>query len=323
MAILAFQMSGKANAVSHLHAQVIPREWPGYTVEAVTNGVHVPTWVGPEVRALLDEYVPDWQSDEPSWELVQDIPNERLQAARDAQRTRMVEYVNRVQNMVELQPDALTLVWARRFAEYKRAFLLASDRARLARLLADNARPVQIVISGKAHPRDEGGKQVLKSLLQGIREEHSISSRVAFVEDYTEEVARYLAAGADVWVNTPRKPLEASGTSGMKSSDNGGVQLTVRDGWADEVNWWGVGWGITGLDDASDARELYQYLESGIIPCFFDRAETGVAEKWATMVKNTMIITLSKYSSRRMLHEYLDKLYLPLLGEQAREPTLV
>jgi glycogen phosphorylase len=315
MAVLAFHMSGKANAVSQLHAKVIPREWPGFPVEAVTNGVHVPTWLGPAIRALLDRYVPDWQGDAPDWEAVHTIPDAELQAAHAAQRQHMIERVNG-SGGPQLDPEALTLVWARRFAEYKRAFLIASDRERLVRLLGNAKCPVQIVISGKAHPRDEGGKNILRDLLQSFGQDSVLASRIAFVEDYDLDVARALTAGADVWLNTPRKPLEASGTSGMKSSDNGALQVTVTDGWAAEVDWWGVGWGIAGGDDAADSLQLYDFLENGVVPTYYDRDQEGVSHRWATMMKNTMIITLSRYSARRMLRDYVQKLYLPLVEEQ-------
>jgi starch phosphorylase len=247
---------------------------------------------------------------------VREIPDDELRAARDTQRRNMVDLVNSRQQRAILDPNSLTLVWARRFAEYKRAFLFASDLSRLARLVGDATRPVQIVVAGKSHPRDEGGKRVMQSLLQQVEGEAGISARVAFVEDYNEEIARYLTAGADVWLNTPRKPLEASGTSGMKSSDNGGIQVTVTDGWAAEVDWWGIGWGISGKDDETDARDLYRYLEEGVVPTFYDRDERGTSSRWSSMMKNTMVLTLEKYSSRRMMHDYLRKLYLPLVEEQ-------
>jgi starch phosphorylase len=316
MPLLAFQLAGKANAVSKLHAEVIPREWPGYTVEAVTNGVHVPTWVGPEIRALLDRYVPDWLDDEPDWERILDIPDGELQEARARQRSGLVDFVNGMQADVRLDPDALTIVWARRFAEYKRAWLIASDLGRLSRLLSDANRPVQLVISGKAHPRDGGGKRMMQELLDRLRSDAEVAARSVFIEDYTERVARCLVAGADVWLNTPRKPLEASGTSGMKSGDNGGLQLTVKDGWAAEVDWWGKGWGIDGHDDQADQHDLYNFLEGSAVPLFYERDGKGTARGWARMMKNSMITTLSRYSARRMLREYLQKLYLPLLAAQ-------
>jgi starch phosphorylase len=322
MPLLAFQMAGKANAVSKLHSEVIPREWPGFAVEAVTNGVHAPTWLGPDIRALLDEFVPDWQGDSPTWEAIRGIPDERLQAAREAQRRRMIDFVNRSQARTVLDSAVLTMVWARRFAEYKRPWLLASNLGRLAHLLSEPDRPVQLVISGKAHPRDVAAKLMMQDLLQKLHSDAAIASKVVFLEDYTEEVARYLTMGADLWLNTPRRPLEASGTSGMKSSDNGGLQLTVTDGWAAEVDWWQVGWGIDGRDDHADAEQLYSLLENSAIPAFYDRDEAGVARHWAGMMKNTMIVTLSRYSARRMLLEYVDKLYLPLIDEQTESGSL-
>jgi glycogen phosphorylase len=317
MPLLAFQFSGRANAVSELHAKVIPREWPGYAIEAVTNGVHVPTWLGPEIRSLLDEYVPCWQGDDPDWDRICDIPDELLQAARARQRRRLVDYVNGLEKGVTLDPSALTLVWARRFAEYKRAWLIAADLGRLARLLTNADRPVQLVISGKAHPRDSGGKHMMQELLHRLRADSAVAARSVFVEDYNEKVARCLVAGADVWLNTPRKPLEASGTSGMKSSDNGGLQLTVKDGWAAEVDWWATGWGIDGRDDQADAQDLYNFLEGNAVPMFYSRDEKGIARDWARMMKRTMIVTLSRYSARRMVLDYVRKLYLPLLEEQS------
>ena len=316
MADLAFHLSGRANAVSELHARVIPREWPGYSVEAVTNGVHVPTWVGPDIAALFDRYVPDWRGDAPRWEAIRSIPDKELLAAHEAQRAVLADFANHRQDRARLDPNALTIAWARRFAEYKRAWLIASDLPRLARLLGSTERPVQLIIAGKAHPRDEGGKRILQDLLRLLESQPETAARVAFIEDYDERVARYITMGADVWLNTPRKPLEASGTSGMKASDNGCLQLTVTDGWAAEVDWWGVGWGIDGTDDASDSRQLYSYLEDGVVPTFYRMDENGIASDWAAMMKNSMIVTLTRYSTRRMVLDYVNKLYLPLLGEQ-------
>jgi starch phosphorylase len=222
----------------------------------------------------------------------------------------------------QLDPDALTIVWARRFAEYKRAGLLASDLARLERIVANAERPVQVIISGKAHPMDFAGKGVMQSLVRQLKDNPSLAPHVAFVPDYSITVAQELTAGADVWLNTPRKPLEASGTSGMKSSDNGGLQLTVTDGWAAEVDWWDVGWGIEGRDDQADAALMYHFLEDSITSCFYARDEADVPQKWVSMMKNTMMITLSRYSARRMLLEYVYKLYLPLMEQQSGVPQV-
>ncbi|MDQ2741062.1 MAG: alpha-glucan family phosphorylase [Chloroflexota bacterium] len=316
MALLAFQVSGRANAVSELHGAIIPQHWPGYEINVVTNGVHVPSWLGPVMREVLDRHLPGWRSDEPHWDRIRQIPIAELWEARNAQRREMVTFVNQRQSAARLDGEVLTLVWARRFAEYKRAGLLAGDLERLARLLSNPRRPMQLIISGKAHPRDEGGKRALQELLYRLRSDARTASRVAFVENYDLEVARYLTMGADVWLNTPRKPLEASGTSGMKSSDNGGLQLTVRDGWAAEVDWWNVGWGIEGRDDTTDAEQLHTFLEGDIVNSFYDRDDRGIPRRWTDLMKNTMLVTLSRYSARRMMLDYLNKLYLPLLDEQ-------
>lgn len=315
---LAFCLAGKANAVSQIHRGVVEHEWPGHEVEAVTNGVHIATWVGEPMARLLNRYVPEWRSPAADWTRLNSIPAEELWGIRQEQRAALINFVNTAQDRARLDESTLTLVWARRFAEYKRAWLLASDLVRLAKLLGDSDQPVQLVIAGKAHPRDEAGKQVLQELYRRLEYDPRITGRVAFVPNYDIATARVLVAGADVWVNTPRKPLEASGTSGMKSSDNGGLQLTVRDGWAAEVDWWDVGWGIQGEDDESDARELYAYLEEGVVPTFYDRID-GIPTRWLEKMRRSMAISLTRYSARRMVLEYVEKLYQPLIAAQAQD----
>ncbi len=321
MAVLAFKLSGKANGVSHIHAGAINHSWPGFAVETVTNGVHVPTWLGPEFRVLLDEYVPDWRGDSPDWNQVNTIPAKELWTARQAQRRRMLAYVadrgaGPTSSTALLKPDVLTVVWARRFAEYKRAGLIARDLNRLSNLLTGDPNSIQLIIAGKAHPRDEGGKNMMQELLASLAQDRDTAAHVVFIPDYNIKIARYLTMGADLWLNTPRKPLEASGTSGMKSSDNGGLQLTVRDGWAEEVEWYQTGWGIDGDDDDADAAQLYDYLEQSVVPAFYSRDSEGIPAQWTAMMKNSMIVTLSRYSMRRMMLEYMYKLYLPLTEEQ-------
>ncbi|HZT95652.1 MAG TPA: alpha-glucan family phosphorylase, partial [Chloroflexota bacterium] len=318
MAMLAFGLSGRANAVSRIHAEAIHRNWAGFEVEAVTNGVHVPTWLGSEMRELLDRCVPGWRSDSPEWERIMSIPDQELWAAHEKQRRRLVKGVEAASGR-RLDPTALTMVWARRFAEYKRAGLIASDLDRLAGLFSDSNRPLQLILAGKSHPKDEGGKAVLHHLLQALESREVIAPRVAFIPDYDIDTAGSLTAGADLWLNTPRKPLEASGTSGMKASDNGALQLTVRDGWAAEVDWYRVGWGIEGRDDGTDAADLYAYLEQSIIPTFYERGPDGVPHEWVAMMKRSMLITLRDYSTRRMMKEYLETLYLPLIRAQTSE----
>lgn len=318
MAILAFHLSGKANAVSEIHARAIHDEhaWSRFPVESVTNGVHVPTWLGDGVRSLLDRFVPNWQAEDASWEDLDRIPPWDLWEARRAQRRELLRFVDLHAPESDFDEDTLTVVWARRFAEYKRAGLLATDLGRLASIMSRPGRNVQLIISGKAHPKDEEGKRIMRDLLADLRSNAEIAPRFAFIPDYSIRVARKLVAGADVWLNTPRKPLEASGTSGMKSSDNGGLQLTVEDGWAAEVDWQGVGWGLPGYDDREDAHRLHLYLEQAIVPAFYQVDESGVPAAWVEMMKRSMRITLSRYSARRMVEEYVQKLYLPLLKQQ-------
>lgn len=319
MAVLAFNLSGKANAVSHIHAEAIKSEpaWSRFPVEAVTNGVHVPTWLGPHISDLFDRYLPGWRQGDVDWNGVERIPPEEIWNAHAHQRRAMIQFVNgSLETEGQLGDDVLTVVWARRFAEYKRADLITSDMARLETLMAGRERSIQLIISGKAHPKDEGGKRMLQKLLHQLGSHPIIATRFSFVQDYTISVAQSLVHGADVWLNTPRKPLEASGTSGMKSAVNGGLQLTVTDGWAGEVEWDGIGWPVDGKDDGSDSRQVYEHLEQSVAPAFYTRDEIGVPQEWVRMMKRTMAMSLKRYSARRMLLEYLDKLYLPLLETQ-------
>ncbi len=312
MTELAFRLAGKANAVSRPHAEVMRQRWPDFTVEPVTNGVHAPTWVGPRVRALLDREAPGWSGEECREAAFARVPPAELWKAHRDQHATLMRLVTAVAPQALFDPDALTMVWARRFAQYKRAGLLASDVDRLRTILRDPDRPVQLIIAGKAHPADEAGKAMMRDLLATIGAA-GLSDRVAFIPDYRLEVAATLTAGADLWINTPRKPLEASGTSGMKAGDNGALLLTVLDGWASEVEWHGIGWTLAGEDDGEDAARLYDHLEREIVPTFFRRDSDGTPGDWAERMRRTLALTLSRYSTRRMLHEYLDEIYLPLI----------
>ena len=244
MPILAFHLAGKANAVSHIHADAIRNieQWQSFPVEAVTNGVHVPTWLGDQFTDLFDRHVAGWHSGEDGWDRVENIPDAELWKAKTAQRASLVSYLQSLSLGPEFSPDALTIVWARRFAQYKRASLLISDIERLRRIVSRAGRPVQIVVAGKAHPKDEGGKDMLQAILRSVETDEILSRHFAFVENYNMEIALRLVGGADIWLNTPRKPLEASGTSGMKAGNNGALHLTVTDGWAAEVDWKDIGW---------------------------------------------------------------------------------
>ena len=218
-----------------------------------------------------------------------------------------------------LHPDALTIGFARRFATYKRAALLLSDAERIARLLTDPNRPVQIIMAGKAHPRDDGGKELIRKIVQFAKTEE-VRNRIVFLEDYDMNVARYLVQGVDVWLNTPRRPMEASGTSGMKVLANGGLNLSIPDGWwAEGATHGQVGWSIGRGEDYSDpdyqdrieASMLYDLLEKEVIPLFYDRNTEGVPRAWIARVKNSMRELVPVFNTHRMVAEYATKFYFP------------
>ncbi|MEA2611749.1 MAG: glycogen phosphorylase, partial [Chloroflexota bacterium] len=225
-----------------------------------------------------------------------------------------------------LDPDVLTIGFARRFATYKRAGLLFSDIDRLARMLADPDRPVQVVFAGKAHPADRPGQHVIQEIFQRSRSPQ-LRGRVFILEDYNMRVARFLVQGVDVWLNNPRRPLEASGTSGMKAAQNGVPNLSVLDGWWDEGyegdNGWAIGDRDTDPDEAAqdwrDAQDLYRLLEELIVPAYYDRAANGIPTRWLEVVRRAMATALWRFSTTRMLHEYTESLYLPAAGVRVIE----
>jgi starch phosphorylase len=224
-----------------------------------------------------------------------------------------------------LDPDALTIGFARRFATYKRADLLFSDEERLARILASRERPVQVIIAGKAHPADRPGQQVIQHIFELSRSER-LRGRVFIVEDYDMRIARFLVAGVDIWLNNPRRPMEASGTSGMKAAINGVPSVSILDGWWDEgyngFNGWAIGDrepdGDDAAQDAADSAELYRLLEDEIVPRFFDRPPGGVPDSWVETMRASIASALWQFSTARMLSEYVDRLYLPAVREPIR-----
>jgi starch phosphorylase len=298
----------------------------------VTNGVHAPTWVATPLRVLLDRYLgEDWTTraaDPTTWEAVEKIPDEELWAARDDLRHRLVELAStravtdrltrgETLGYVEaagFADDVLTIGFARRIATYKRLHLLSYDAERALRLL-EGPHPVQLLLAGKAHPRDEAAKGALQSLF-ALRSSPAVASRVAFLEDYDIALAQVLVGGCDVWVNVPRPPLEASGTSGMKSAMNGGLQLSVLDGWWSE-GWDGDnGWAIDGETDddelAQDARHataLYDLLEREVVPMFYDRDESGVPRAWVQRLKRSLRTIGPRFSATRMVNDYVRDVY--------------
>ena len=329
-----------ANAVSQLHGRTATETWQelaGHPIGAITNGVHVPTWLGRPVRRLVKAAIgvalgedlagPEALSglgslqDEELWAAHQQQKREltgflegRLarQLARHGESPRTLREVRDV-----LDPDALTIGFARRFATYKRADLLFRDEDRLADIVSSTERPVQVVIAGKAHPADRPGQQVIQRIFELSRSQR-LRGRVFVIEDYDMRVARFLVGGVDVWLNNPRRPMEASGTSGMKAAINGIPSVSILDGWWDEgftgENGWAIGDrepdGDETAQDEADATELYRLLEEEIIPRFFDRPD-GLPTAWIATMRAAIASALWQFSTARMLSEYVDRLYLP------------
>jgi starch phosphorylase len=350
MTALALRTSSYVNGVSELHGRVT-REmwapiWPGVAdesrpVQHITNGIHVPTWLSSEMRSLLDEYLPpDWleRHDEASvWQRILDIPDEALWAARQALRNYLFAFIRErarqrwkeervsVARVVAagtlLDPNALTIGFARRFTGYKRPELIFRNPDRLIGILTAARRPVQIVFAGKAHPADETGKHHLQQVYKRAIDP-KFGGRIAFVDDYDLHVAHFLVQGCDVWMNTPRKPLEASGTSGMKASINGVPHLSIGDGWWAEGYTGQNGWVIEGrssssdpeIVDAADAEELYRLLEEEVVPTFYARDGRGIPRHWLKTVRQAILSVTPQFSSRRMLKDYAERMYGPALS---------
>jgi glycogen phosphorylase len=350
----ALRTSRAANGVSRRHGEVARRMWqglwPGRDVEQVpvthvTNGVHVPTWVGPPMRELLDRHLgPDWMkrcAEADTWAAIDAIPDAELWAVRQEQRRRLVDFV-RERSLDErlargeprryvqaaalaFDPDALTVGIARRLATYKRLHLLLLDASRALRIIAGD-HPIQVLLAGKAHPRDDEGKRLVQNLF-AVREARHVGERVVFLEDYDLGVAARLVRGCDVWVNVPRPPLEASGTSGMKSMLNGGLQLSVLDGWWAEAYDGSNGWGFSGEEDHDqdaqdwrDASELYRLLQDEVLPTFQDRGADGIPHAWLARVKASMRTLAPAFCAERMLRDYEERVYAPV-NHQSGRPT--
>lgn len=340
---LALRTSAAAIGVSRRHGEVARQMWRGLwpdrpveqvPIGHVTNGVHAPTWMAPPMQALLDRYLrPDWRrhvADPVTWAALAAVPDEALWAVRRALRQTLVEYARVRSVRMRLargesadyvaaaarvfDSDVLTVGFARRVATYKRLHLLIRQLDRGLRLLADTMRPVQVVIAGKAHPQDEEAKQTLRAVM-ALRGAPQVSSHIVFLEDYDLDMARVLVAGADLWVNLPRPPFEASGTSGMKVVLNGGLNLSVLDGWWIEGHDGDVGWAIatpegdaTAQDD-HDAAALYDLLERQVVPLFYDRSPAGLPLGWLARVRASMQRLIPRFNTDRMLREYATVLY--------------
>jgi starch phosphorylase len=347
MTPLALRLARRANAVSLRHGEVAREMWrplfgdvpaDDVPIDHVTNGVHLPTFLSTPMRALLDRHLGegwlDRASDPETWAPVEGIPDEELWAARNQARGQLVDYVKtksvedrllrgedpeRVKAVAEtFAEDTLTLGFARRIATYKRLFLLTYDPERIRRIFADGP-PLQMVVAGKAHPLDEKAKQMLVDAF-ALSNAVGLTSRVAFLENYDLAVAAPIVGGCDVWINVPRPPLEASGTSGMKSAANGGLNLSVLDGWwvegYDGENGWEIdGAGPEGEDeavqDARHAHALYDLLEQQVVPLFLDRDADGLPRRWLQMVKRSLRTNGPRFSAARMVEEYAERIYPP------------
>ncbi len=346
MTVLALRFSGAANGVSELHGQVSRKMWhflwpqrseQQIPIGSITNGVHTLTWLAPEYHELFDEYFPrDWRGyiDDPAtWQAIEKIPDEKLWATHQSLKKQLMEIVmtrgvetlhNSPRSEAERgatspRADVLTLGFARRFATYKRAVLAFHDIERLKRILNHPDRPVQILFSGKAHPADDPGKEFIRQIVQ-FSKMPGLEGRIAFIEDYDIIVARALVQGADVWLNNPRRPLEASGTSGQKASLNGAPNFSVLDGWWREgyiatVNGWAIGedraWDDANAQDAADAASFYQTLENEIVPLYYARGADGVPRAWVRKMKNAIKTLAPRFSTMRMVKEYTTKYYVP------------
>ncbi|MCL2319256.1 MAG: alpha-glucan family phosphorylase, partial [Treponema sp.] len=349
MTVLALKLAAYANGVARLHG-VVSRDmwkalWPGLPLDEipighVTNGVHPGTWVSSNMSELLVRYLGPHFEEEPTdlsiWNRIDRISDEELWRTHERRRERLVAFAReRIHIQYErtgalerrirqaedaLSPYALTLCFARRFATYKRGTLLLRDPERLLKLIKDNDRPVQLIFAGKAHPHDMPGKELIREIVH-FAEEHEVTSRIVFIENYDMTVAKYLTSGGDVWLNTPRRPLEASGTSGMKAAMNGVLNCSVMDGWWDEAYSPEVGWAIgrgeeyadTNLQDEIESKALYDLLEREIIPLFYQRGRDGLPREWIKMMKSSMREIGKSMSSHRMLMDYSNKFYLPAL----------
>ncbi len=347
MTVLALKMADQRNAVSQLHGSVTRKMWHGLwpdvaeeqvPISNVTNGIHVPSWVAPELNHLLIKYLgEDWltkHDDHHLWEKVQDIPDEALWticqrlrrklvgAIRERMRTRWLEdnvpWTHMLTMGALLDPEVLTIAFARRFTEYKRPALILHDIERLKRIVTSKWHPVQIIFAGKSHPADLASKNLLQQVYK-IAADREFQGRIVFVEDYDMHLARYLVQGVDVWLNVPRRHQEASGSSGMKASLNGVLNLSVPDGWWLEGYNAGNGWAVGSPDiavspeeeDKSDAEALYRLLEDEIVPLYYVRDVHGVPRRWVAMIKETMRSTVPVFCARRMMKDYIEKLYRP------------
>lgn len=347
MPVLGLRLTSRANGVSKLHERVTKEMWSDVWPNAektdvpilpVTNGVHIPSYLSRELGKLYDRYLgPGWTEDpdnEKIWQRAEKIPDTELWRTHERCRARLVSFARRslvrqlkAQNasfeQIEaaekaLNPEALTICFARRFAIYKRATLIFRDPDRLASILSRPERPVQLIFAGKAHPADDAGKHLIRRIFE-LSKRKDFRGKLVFLENYDINIARYMVQGADVWLNTPRRPLEACGTSGMKASANGALNLSVLDGWWDEGyqgdNGWAIGWreqyDNPDYQDDIESRALYDLLEESVVPLFYDRALDDIPRNWISMMKRSIQTICPFFNSHRMVSDYVETCYVP------------
>ena len=348
MGILALKIAGKKNGVSKLHGAV-SRElfsdvWPNIAADEspigyVTNGIHTCSWLAPRLKELYNKYlIPYWQDNmhhDYVWEKIKNIPDDKLWSAHVERKRKLINLVK--ENTTErlrrsgysyeeineivskLNPDALTIGFARRFATYKRATLIFKDIERMTQIMNNAGRPVQLIFAGKAHPADKEGQDLIKYIHE-VSMMPQFKGKIFLLENYNIAMSRYLISGVDVWLNNPRRPMEASGTSGQKASVNGVINFSVLDGWWAEGYTQNNGWTIgTNAEydsyeaqDMADSQSMYHTLEEKIIPIYYDRDKNGISKRWMTFMKNSIMTTGGKYSTARMLVDYTNELYIPL-----------
>ena len=348
MGILALKIAGKKNGVSKLHGEVsrelFSEVWPHIPAKEspityVTNGIHTCTWLAPRLKELYNKYLmPYWQDnihDDSTWERIKAIPDDKLWKVHTDRKIKLLALVkenvtNRLRRegvgydeineiISKLNPDALTIGFARRFATYKRATLIFKDIERITQILNDENRPVQLIFAGKAHPADKEGQDLVRYIHE-ISIKPQFKGKIFLLENYSIEISRYLVSGVDVWLNNPRRPMEASGTSGQKASVNGVVNFSVLDGWwaegYNQRNGWTIGtnaeYSSYEEQDKADSESMYYTLENKIIPTYYDRDRNGISKRWMEIMKESIISTGGKYSTARMLVDYTEQLYMPL-----------
>jgi starch phosphorylase len=347
MTVLAIRMASFTNGVSKLHGEVSRKMWenmwPGLPenetpITSLTNGIHPPSWISEDMASLFNRYLgPRWIYDPTNqdiWKRVADIPDTELWRTHERRRERLVAVVRRklrfhltkrgstltqIRKASEvLNPETLTIGFARRFATYKRSTLIFHNPERLSRILSNPDYPVQIIFAGKAHPRDNEGKKLIRQILHHATTDE-FRNRIVFVENYEIDLARYLVQGVDVWLNTPLRPMEASGTSGMKASFNGALNLSIMDGWWAEAYSNETGWAIGGQEEYDDleykneveANAIYNILENEIIPLFYDRGKDGLPREWIALMKSMMQEICPVFNTNRMVYEYNERFYQP------------